>query len=215
MWGGFSNPPAPGRAGQRTRPTLGTRDERATSRPGASTHARHDGSGIFVFQARIIGGGAPPMAWVQDYHYMSISTPLGKDKLLLRRFDGEESLSRPFHFSLDMQSEDGAIDFASIVGKSATITIELADGTQRFINGIVGRFVQSGGDDYFFNYSCELRPWLWLLTMNADCRIWQNKSVIDIVTGLFTELGFTDYRNATTGTYTAIEFCVQYNETAF
>jgi type VI secretion system secreted protein VgrG len=155
------------------------------------------------------------MAWVQDYHYMSISTPLGKDKLLLRRFDGEESLSRPFHFSLDMQSEDGAIDFASIVGKSATITIELADGTQRFINGIVGRFVQSGGDDYFFNYSCELRPWLWLLTMNADCRIWQNKSVIDIVTGLFTELGFTDYRNATTGTYTAIEFCVQYNETAF
>ena len=70
------------------------------------------------------------MAWVQDYHYMSISTPLGKDKLLLRRFDGEESLSRPFHFSLDMQSEDGAIDFASIVGKSATITIELADGTQ-------------------------------------------------------------------------------------
>jgi len=155
------------------------------------------------------------MAWVQDYHYMSISTPLGKDKLLLRRFDGEESLSRPFHFSLDMQSEDGAIDFASIVGKSATITIELADGTKRYINGIVGRFVQSGGDDYFYNYSCELRPWLWLLTMIADCRIWQNKSVIDILTALFTELGFTDYKNSTTGTYDPIEFCVQYNETAF
>jgi type VI secretion system secreted protein VgrG len=51
--------------------------------------------------------------------------------------------------------------------------------------------------------------------MSADCRIWQNKSVIDIVTGLFTELGFTDFRNATTATYNPLEYCVQYNESAF
>jgi type VI secretion system secreted protein VgrG len=160
-------------------------------------------------------GYTSSMAFTQDGQYISISTPLGKDKLLLRAFRGEERLSGLFHYSLDMQSEDGALDFSKIVGKSATITIVLADGTSRHINGIVGRFVQSGGDADFYSYSAELYPWLWLLTMSADCRIWQNKSVTDIVTGLFGELGFTDYKNSTTGTYAALEYCVQYNETAF
>ncbi|HKS24317.1 MAG TPA: type VI secretion system tip protein TssI/VgrG [Thermoanaerobaculia bacterium] len=155
------------------------------------------------------------MAFVQANHYLSISTPLGKDKLLLRRLRGEERVSGLFHFFLDMQSEDPALDFSKIVGKSATVTVELADGSKRYVNGIVGRFVQAGGDARFINYHAELRPWLWLTTMSADCRIWQNKSVVDIVTGLFKELGFTDFRNATSGTYDPLEYCVQYNETHF
>ena len=35
------------------------------------------------------------------------------------------------------------------------------------------------------------------------------------MTGLFTELGFTDYKDSTTGTYDPLEYCVQYNETTF
>jgi type VI secretion system secreted protein VgrG len=154
-------------------------------------------------------------SYVQTDQYISVSTPLGKDKLLLRSFRGEERLSGLFEFVLEMQSEDAALDFAAIVGKSVTVTVLLADGTNRYVNGIVGKFVQAGGDARFYNYYAELHPWFWLTTMSADCRIWQNKSVIDIVTGLFTELGFTDYKNSTTGTYTALEYCVQYNETAF
>jgi type VI secretion system secreted protein VgrG len=155
------------------------------------------------------------MPFEQTGQYISVSTPLGKDKLLLRSFRGEEQLSGLFQFSLEMQSEDPAIDFAAIVGKSATISIVLADGTTKYINGIVGRFVQAGGDSRFSNYHADLYPWLWLLTMSRDCRIYQKKSVTEIVTALFKELGFTDYRNDTTGTYEAIEYCVQYNETAF
>jgi type VI secretion system secreted protein VgrG len=155
------------------------------------------------------------MSYVQSDQYISVSTPLGKDKLLLRSFRGEERLSGLFEFVLEMQSEDPALDFAAIVGKSVTVTVLLADGTNRYVNGIVGKFVQAGGDARFYNYYAELHPWFWLLTMSADCRIWQNKSVIDIVTGLFTELGFTDYKNSTSGTYAPLEYCVQYNETAF
>jgi type VI secretion system secreted protein VgrG len=175
--------------------------------------SRRKAGGIACVYSR--QGGTEPMAFTQGGHYMKISTPLGTDKLLLRSMRGEEAISGLFQFTLDMQSEDGELDFSKIVGKSATVTIELADGTFRYVNGIVGRFVQAGGDADFYNYYAELHPWLWLTTMTADCRIWQNKSVIDIVTALFTELGFTDYRNATVGTYSALEYCVQYNETAF
>ncbi|HEV8432908.1 MAG TPA: type VI secretion system tip protein VgrG, partial [Thermoanaerobaculia bacterium] len=155
------------------------------------------------------------MPFAQTEQLISISTPLGADKLLLRSLRGEERISGLFHFFLEMQSEEKALDFSQVVGKSATVSMKLGDGTTRYVNGIVGRFVQAGSDARFTTYYAELHPWLWLMTMSADCRIYQNKSVKDIVTGLFTELGFTDYKDSTTGTYDALDYCVQYNETAF
>jgi type VI secretion system secreted protein VgrG len=155
------------------------------------------------------------MAFTQADQHVSITTPLGKDKLLLRSFHGEERISGLFHFSLDMQSEEKSLDFAQVVGKGATVKAELADGTFRYIHGIVGRFVQAGADARFTTYYAELHPWLWLLTMSVDCRIYQNMTVPDIVTGLFTELGFTDFKNSLSGTYKPLEYCVQYNESAF
>jgi type VI secretion system secreted protein VgrG len=156
------------------------------------------------------------MASTQANQYLSITTPLGEDKLLIRGIHGEERISGLFHFFVEAVSEDKALDFATIVGKSATVKMALADGsTTRYINGIVGRFVQAGSDARFYTYFLELHPWFWLMSMAVDCRIWQNKTVIEIVTGLFDELSFTDYKNSTTGTYTALEYCVQYNESAF
>jgi type VI secretion system secreted protein VgrG len=155
------------------------------------------------------------MPFAQTDQLISITTPLGADKLLLRSVRGEERISGLFQFFLEMQSEEKALDFSKIVGKSATVTMKLGDGTTRYVNGIVGRFVQAGSDAKLATYYAELHPWLWLMTMSADCRIWQNKSVKDIVTGLFTELGFTDFKDSCTGTYNPLEYCVQYNETAF
>jgi len=155
------------------------------------------------------------MAFTQTSQLIAITTPLGADKLLLRSVRGEERISGLFQFFLEMQSEEKSLDFSKIVGKTATVTMKLADGTTRYVNGIVGRFVQAGSDAKLTTYYAELHPWFWLMTMSADCRIWQNKSVKDIVTGLFTELGFTDYKDSTTGTYDPLEYCVQYNETAF
>jgi type VI secretion system secreted protein VgrG len=155
------------------------------------------------------------MAFSQTEQLLSISTPLGDDKLILRSIRGEERLSGLFHFHLEMQSEESSLDFSQIVGKSVTASMKLADGTSRYVNGIVGRFVQSGSDARFTTYFAELHPWLWLLSMTVDSRIYQNKSVIDIVTGIFTELGFSDVRNSTSGSYDPLEYCVQYNESTF
>ncbi|HEX7831810.1 MAG TPA: type VI secretion system tip protein TssI/VgrG, partial [Thermoanaerobaculia bacterium] len=155
------------------------------------------------------------MAYAQTARYISISTPLGTDKLHVRSLRGEERISGLFHFFLELQSEDNALDFSKIVGKAVTVSIVISSDTTRYINGIVGRFVQGGSDARFTTYFMDLHPWLWLMTMARDNRIYQNKSAKDIVTGLFTELGFTDYTDSTAGTYNALEYCVQYNETAF
>jgi type VI secretion system secreted protein VgrG len=155
------------------------------------------------------------MPFAQTARYISISTPFGADKLHVRSLRGEERISGLFHYYLEVIAEDNALDFSKIVGKSVTVSIKISDDTTRYINGIVGRFVQGGSDARFTTYFMEVHPWLWLMTMARDSRIYQNKTVKDIVTGLFTELGFTDYTDSTKATYTALEYCVQYNETAF
>lgn len=155
------------------------------------------------------------MAYTQDERHFSLATPFGKDKLLVRAFNGEERLSGLFHFHLELDSEDPALDFAQIVGKSATLTLNLADGSKRSVNGIVGRFIQAGADATFTHYAAELYPWFWLLTQTSDCRIFQHQSVPDIAAALFNEAGFSDFKNSCTGTHAARDYCVQYNESTF
>ena len=144
---------------------------------------------------------------------ISIDTPLGPDQLLLLRYSGSESISAPFSFELELLSQQ-AVSFEDIVGKPVTITVALGGG-DRFINGVVSRFGQTGGDFNFRHYSAQVVPWFWLLTRRADCRIFQNKSTPEIIEDVFTILGFSDYELSLTKTYPKRAYCVQYRETDF
>jgi type VI secretion system secreted protein VgrG len=150
-----------------------------------------------------------------DTSLFTLTTPLGKDKLLLKGFTGSEGMSRLFRFDLDLLSEDPSIDYTQIIGKSVTIAVTQADATPRYISGIISRFGQGGADETFTAYRAEMVPWLWLLTRTADCRIFQSMTVVDIIKKIFTDLGFNDFTDATKGTYQALDYCVQYRETAF
>jgi type VI secretion system secreted protein VgrG len=154
-------------------------------------------------------------AYIQDNLKLKLTTPLGPNKLLLRACRGEEQLSGLFNFRLEMVSEDNAIDFSAIVGKAVTITLTLGNDTEHYLNGIVGRFVQEETNLRLTRYFADVYPWLWLLTKTSDCKIFQNKSVPDIIEAVFSDLGFTDFRNDLKGTYDPREYCVQYNETSF
>lgn len=153
--------------------------------------------------------------FTQDNLSLTISTPLGQNKLLLTGVRGEEHLSGLFHFTLDLFSEDGDLGFESIVGHSATVVFVLPSGATRYFNGIIGRFVQAGRHARFTTYYADLHPWLWLLTMTRDCRIFQNQSVPDIIEAVFKDLGHTDYKNELKSTYATREYCVQYQESVF
>src|SRR5882724_1786076 len=101
-------------------------------------------------------------AYVQDALKLKLTTPLGDNKLLLRAFSGEERISGLFQFTLDMVSEDNALDFKAIVGKPVTITLDTVDNTEHHFNGIVGRFVQEETNVRLTTYYAEIHPWLWL-----------------------------------------------------
>lgn len=159
------------------------------------------------------------MPFTQDNRLIAIDTPLGKDALLLSAIQGNEGISTPFSFELDLLSANNSIKFKDIIGRNVTVSIVLADGKKRYFNGLISRFAQGpgedGGDIRFASYSATMVPWLWLLTRTADSRIFQGKSVPDIVKTVFQDLGFMDYRDELEGRYDERDYCVQYRETDF
>ena len=58
-------------------------------------------------------------------------------------------------------------------------------------------------------------PWLWFLTRDADCRIFQNQTIPDIIKKVFTDLGFNDFTDSRKALIPPRDYCVQYRETDF
>jgi type VI secretion system secreted protein VgrG len=153
--------------------------------------------------------------FTQTDRLISIETPLGQDKLLLRSFTGTEGISRLFHFNLDLASEDFNVDFDKIVGKSVTVRLLQSDGSSfRFFHGYINRFAQLPVEGHLARYEAEMVPWLWLLTRTSDCRIFQDKTVPQIIEQVFRDYGFQHFELQLNNTYDQWNYCVQYQETA-
>ena len=141
---------------------------------------------------------------------------LAADVLQVVQFNGQEEISRLFHFTLELASKDSEIDFAKVLGQPATLTIE-GEPEQRFINGIVCRFEQAGRSVEFTRYRAELVPTVWLLTQRQDCQIFQEKSVPDIVKQVLEDAGVPSdaFRLSLQTTYKPRTYCVQYRESGW
>lgn len=161
------------------------------------------------------------MQFTQENRFLAIDTPLGRDVLLLTSFKGKEAVSRPFNFELSLVSASPNIPFEKIIGQNITVTVLLSDGSKRFYNGIVSRFAQGGGggqpggDLHLSNYRAVMVPWLWLLTRNANSRIFQSLSAPEIAEKIFKEKGLTDFKVKLHSSYAKRDYCVQYRETDF
>jgi len=157
------------------------------------------------------------VSYSQEDRLLSIDTPLGHDVLLLQALTGYEGISRLFTYDLILLAHDNdSIVFSDIVGQSVTITVTSPSGTPRYINGYVSQFTQGDTDDRnFTHYQAQVVPWLWFLTREADCRIFQNLAVNDILSQVLSLFDLNDFRLSLTGTYPELEYCVQYRETTF
>ena len=152
----------------------------------------------------------------QQYRMMGVASPLGDDVLLLRHMVGTEQLSQLFNYRLDVLSTDDKIDFTKILGENMTVRLELKDsGTSRYFNGFVSEFSQGLSYGRYASYQVTLKPWLWFLTRTADCRIFQDQTVPDIVKQVFRDHGFSDFEEQLSNPYRSWEYCVQYRESDF
>jgi type VI secretion system secreted protein VgrG len=160
------------------------------------------------------------MSFTQANRPIAIHSPLGADVLLLEAIAGSESISELFAFQLDMLADSTkTIAFDKILGQAVSIRVEIPGKKQRWFHGIVGRFSQGGqiqaaqGDVHFIRYRAELVPKIWLLTRIQRSRIFQQKTVLQILQVLFA--GYDVDYSGVKQSFKPRDYCVQYRETDF
>ena len=134
---------------------------------------------------------------------------------MLISFSGTEQLGRLFEYRLELASEDYQIEPEDIVGENVSIRLNLGDKGVRYFNGHVNHFTQITSSGQLARYRATVVPWFWFLTRVADCRIFQEKTVPEIILQIFRDRGFTDYDKRLSCEYRKWEYCVQYRETDF
>jgi type VI secretion system secreted protein VgrG len=144
---------------------------------------------------------------------LAVTTPLGPDVLLLESIHATEAVSQPYEILLDLLSLDQSVKSSDLLKKPMTVTFEDGAGNKRYMHGLVRRFVQRGRTERLTYYRAEVVPALWFLSLAADCRIYQQKTVPEIVKQVLNDLGITDVKLSLSATYTKREYCVQYRET--
>ncbi|MER3430669.1 MAG: hypothetical protein C4324_06430 [Blastocatellia bacterium] len=157
------------------------------------------------------------MAATQQNRLLSLSTPLAYDHLLIKRLRAYEAISQLFQYEIEALHEEtdaGAsptvIDPQRVIGQPMVVHAKQLDGASRYFHGICTRFVQGTRNERFTKYQIIVRPRVWLLTQIHQSRIFQQKSVPDI---LRTVLEGIDVKFELQGTYQPRNYCVQYRET--
>jgi type VI secretion system secreted protein VgrG len=135
--------------------------------------------------------------------------------LLLTSFTRHEGMSQLFRFELDLLAPKGVeVPFDRVLGQPVTVELALPDRKTRYFHGVVARINQGHRGAEHTAYQAVMVPRLWLLTQKCTCRIFQDKSVPDILSYILKEQGGIDVEGNLPG-FRPRNYCVQYRETDF
>ena len=143
---------------------------------------------------------------------------LGDDALRFRCMQAREDLGRLPEYRIEMvrsQRLDPVVP-AKLLGTQATVKLLRSAGQYRYINGWITSVELGGAVGSYDTYQVVLQPWLWHLTLGADCRIFQDKGADQII-----KLVFEDYKSVMQvqdmcdGAFRKRPYTVQYRESDF
>lgn len=160
-----------------------------------------------------------PLAPTQAQREVSVKSALADDVLLFRSMTCSEALGQIYTYRVELLSTKGDVNIADVLGTSMTVALDLPEGGERYFNGIVTRFSYRGWRDGMASYEAVLHPALWLLTRSSNCRIFQEKTAIDIVKAVCGDAAYGGLISldvgSLSGTPATRTYCVQYRESDF
>ena len=152
-----------------------------------------------------------------DSRFLLITSPLGPGALIATRLAVSERLGSPFSIEVEVLGSDPALTAADLLTQEITVTVaQTVDEqlVQRHFHGLVAAFERLGpGAADRTAFRLVAVPGVWRLGLKQNCRIFQDKSVQDIVTAVLSE---HDQPAPSWGILPALQpiaYCTQFNET--
>lgn len=158
-----------------------------------------------------------------------------QDVLLVTGIIGQESISRPFVYTMTMVSKTFDITPDRMLGRMAGFRIKYHawntdkdTPSHRGFSGFISSF--SGGElvptrPEYRSYAMRVVPGFALLDQGTNCRIFQDKDVLQIIDAVLKEANEDRFRGRLTLSFSLrvrssekfppLQYCVQYNETDF
>ncbi|MEX3954033.1 type VI secretion system Vgr family protein [Paraburkholderia sp. EG287B] len=122
---------------------------------------------------------------VQNDRLLKLDTPLGKDVLLPLRAVGQSRVGRDYGFTVDMVSTSRQIELKQLIAQPVTLWIRQNDKTYQPHHGYVHTARRLGADGGLVHTQLEFASWLHFLRFRKDARIWQDRTVQDILADVF------------------------------
>lgn len=138
------------------------------------------------------------------------------EKVFLKNARVEEGLSKLTETRVEFLSSDQDIDLQDFIGTVITVELDDDDAPSHYFAGTCISVEYIGLYQGLQQFVAELRPWLWFLTKARNNRIFQDRSVPEIITRVLSDHGFgVDVERKLSGIYRNREYCVQYRESDF
>ncbi|MDR2872171.1 MAG: type VI secretion system tip protein VgrG [Xanthomonadaceae bacterium] len=156
------------------------------------------------------------MRFQQDHRLIRIKTVLYPEPFVVKSFFAHEFVSAPFVYTVDMLSPDTRLELKQLIGQPARLSLAMQSG-DRYFHGYVREFARIGSDGDFATYRAEIAPWFAFLQYTSNCRIFQDKTVLEIIDDVFASYAeLADYQHdLNAGNFPKLPYCVQYNESDF
>ena len=146
---------------------------------------------------------------------ITIQSALPAEDLLFESMTASAGLSTLGEMQLSLLSPRPDLKPEDLLGQPLTVKVKLRDDSVRHFNGYVTRFGMAAHRGSLFGYHATVHNWLWFLTRTADCRIFQDLSVPDIVRKVFEDHGVASFDFKLFRSYRKWVYCVQYRESDY
>lgn len=152
----------------------------------------------------------------QDQRLIRVETALSPETFIVKRFDGDEGVSASFLYRIELLSTQPRLELKQLVGQPLTLLLGDEFGGRR-VHGYVREFASTGQQAQLSSYRVEVTPWFAFLEYTCNCRIFQDKTILQIIEEVFAGYAqLARYRyDLNAGKLPVLSYCVQYNESDF
>jgi len=138
----------------------------------------------------------------------------GFDTLGVYAFSGVERVNVPYEFAIEVVSKSSNLNLTDALGKECLLTIVDKSKGTRLVHGVIRQMEQLHTANVYTHYLIQATPRLWFLSQTQDHRIYQFKTVPQIIQIVLGKHRFTEgaYDFKLREKYQEREYCVQYGE---
>lgn len=143
---------------------------------------------------------------------VKMTAGLGGEQVLLERMRCVETMGGSYTLEIDIVAPLGEIDLHQYLGEPIAVAVDEDDELARRFHGLLVQSELRHEYDGRYYYRLTAKPFTYFLSFNADMKIFQAKSVPDIIRQILLDTGISDHRFVLSGTYPVRDYCVQYRE---